>query len=308
MEATLRAPIRSPDLVPDAPLAGLTTIRVGGTADWLAEVRSSLATVSALAWASERGLPVAVVGRGSNLIVSDAGFRGVVIRLVGALSHISARGSGLWCGGGASLPRAVQRAASAGMSGLEFGASIPGTVGGAVAMNAGAHGAELESVLDWAAICSSDGRRLARADDLLLGYRRSALGAGEVVVAAGFRLQPGSPEAIAERLAEYRGHRRRTQPQGVRTFGSVFTNPPGDFAGRLLDEAGCRSIVVGGARFSPVHANFIEASKGCRAEDVLALMSEGRRRVLAAGGPLLEPEVRYLDPERGIVAPPLAPS
>jgi UDP-N-acetylmuramate dehydrogenase len=172
-------------------------------------------------------------------------------------------------------------------------------------MNAGAHSGDLAQVLDWAVVCGPDGRRRVGPADLALGYRRSAVGPGDVVAAVGFRLAPGDPGAIAERLAGFRGHRRATQPQGVRTFGSVFTNPPGDSAGRLLEAAGCKGLVVGGARFSPVHANFIEASPGCRSEDVLALMAEGRRRVLGAGGPELVPEVRYLDPERGIVRAPL---
>lgn len=305
MEATLTEHAIRPDPERDAPLAPLTTIRVGGAADWLVQVRSSAATVAALAWAADRDIPVAVVGKGSNLLVSDAGFRGLVVRLTGALTHISARAGGMWCGGGASLPRAVQRAAAAGLEGLEWGASIPGTVGGAVAMNAGAHGSDLAACLDWAVICSASGRRLARPGDLDLSYRHSAVAPGEVVTSVGFTLAAGDPDVIAGRLAEFRGHRRRTQPQGVRTFGSVFTNPPGGSAGRLLDEAGCRGLAVGGARFSPVHANFIEASPGCRAEDVLALMAEGRRRVHAAGGPVLHPEVRFLDPERGVVSPPL---
>lgn len=289
----------------DAPLAPLTTIRVGGPADWLAEVRSSRATVAALAWAAERAIPVAVVGRGSNLLISDDGFRGLVLRLGGALTGISLRAGRLWCGGGASLPRAVQRAANAGLEGLEWGASIPGTAGGAVAMNAGAHAGELADNLDWALVCGAGGRRRVHPGDLAFGYRRSAVGPGDVVTLVCFRLHPGDPDEIAARLAEFRGRRRATQPQGVRTFGSVFTNPPGDSSGRLLEAAGCKELTVGGARFSPVHANFIEAAAGCRAVDVLHLMAEGRRRVVAAGGPLLHPEVRYLDPERGIVAPPL---
>lgn len=294
-----------PDLEPDAPLAPLTTIRVGGTADWLCRAASFRDVVVALAWAREAGAPVAVVGRGSNLLVSDEGFRGLVLRLVGRLTAISVRGEDLWCGGGASLPRAVQRAAGHGLEGLEFGASIPGTVGGAVAMNAGAHAGELAQVLAWAVICGPDGRRRVERDDLELGYRRSSVAPGEVVAAAGFRLRAGDAAAIAARLAEFRAHRRATQPQGVRTFGSVFTNPPGDSAGRLLEAAGCKGLTVGAARFSPVHANFIEAGPGCRSADVLALMAEGRGRVIAGGGPVLTPEVRYLDPERGIVHAPL---
>ena len=294
-----------PEIETGAPLAPLTTIRVGGTADWLCRAASFRGVSDALAWARDREAPVAVVGRGSNLLVADEGFRGLVLRLVGRLTSISVRGTGLWCGGGASLPRAVQRAAAHGLEGLEFGASIPGTAGGAVAMNAGAHAGELVQVLDWAVLCSAGDRRRVGPADLALGYRRSAVAPGEVVAAVGFALRPGDPAAIAGRLAEFRAHRRATQPQGVRTFGSVFTNPPGDSAGRLLEAAGCKGLEVGGARFSPVHANFIEARPGCRSADVLALMAEGRARVAAAGGPVLVPEVRYLDPERGVTHPPL---
>jgi UDP-N-acetylenolpyruvoylglucosamine reductase len=294
-----------PEIEAGAPLAPLTTIRVGGSADWLCRAASFRGVSDALTWARDREAPVAVVGRGSNLLVADEGFRGLVLRLVGRLTSISVRGTGLWCGGGASLPRAVQRAAAHGLEGLEFGASIPGTAGGAVAMNAGAHAGELAQVLDWAVLCSAGDRRRVGPADLALGYRRSAVTPGEVVAAVGFALRPGDPAAIAGRLAEFRAHRRATQPQGVRTFGSVFTNPPGDSAGRLLEAAGCKGLEVGGARFSPVHANFIEARPGCRSADVLALMAEGRARVVAAGGPVLAPEVRYLDPERGVTHPPL---
>ena len=304
MEVTLTAPAQ-PDLVPDAPLARFTTIRVGGNADWLAQPNSARAVTAALAWAREADVPVAIVGKGSNLLIDDSGFRGLVIRLRGRLEGISVRDERLWCGGGASLPRAVLRAASAGLTGLEFGASIPGTVGGAVVMNAGAYSGELKDVLEWAVLCSADGRRRVGLDDLLFGYRSSAVRPFEVVAAVSFRLKAGDAEGIKARLAGFRKHRRETQPQGVRTFGSVFTNPPGASAGRLLEAAGCKGLAVGGARFSPVHANFIEASAGCSSIDVLRLMREGRRRVCASGGPVLESEVRYLHPHRGIGAPPL---
>src|SRR4249919_3720970 len=201
-----------PELRPDAPLTPLTTIRVGGTADWAAPVASFRAVVAALAWARDADARVAVVGRGSNLLVADEGFRGLVLRLVGRLTSISVRGTALWCGGGASLPRAVQRAAAHGLEGLEFGASIPGTAGGAVAMNAGAHAGELAQVLKWAVLCSPGDRRRVGPADLALGYRRSAVAPGEVVAAVGFALRPGDPAAIAGRLAEFRAHRRATQP------------------------------------------------------------------------------------------------
>lgn len=290
-----------PELARDSPLHKLTTIKVGGTADWFCEVRSLREAVGALGWARERELPVAIVGKGSNMIVADEGFRGLAVQLGGHLAGMSVRGSGMWCGGGASLPRAVVRAAAEGLTGLEFGASIPGTVGGAVAMNAGAYAAELKDVLAWAVICSAEGRRVVRVDDLEMGYRRSRVAGAEIVAIVGFDLHPGDRGEIDGRLAEFRHHRRTTQPQGVRTFGSVFTNPPGESAGRLLEAAGCKELRIGGAQFSPVHANFIEAGPDATSADILALMAEGRRRVRETGGPALEAEVRYLHPTQGIV-------
>ena len=289
------------------PLAPFTSIKVGGPADAVAVCTSFAGVTQALRWAADRDAPVAVVGKGSNLIVDDAGFRGLVIRLAGRLSSISVRGADtLWCGGGASLPRAVQRAAAAGLTGLEFGASIPGTAGGAVAMNAGAYASDLSQVLDWAVICDADGRRKVGRDELAMGYRTTSVQGNQVVAAVGFGLAPGDPAEIKATLDGYRTHRRGTQPQGVRTFGSVFTNPEGDSSGRLIEAAGLKGFAIGGARISPVHANFIEAGEGCRAADVIALMDEARRRVRDAGGPVLHAEVRYLHPEWGIGAPPLA--
>ncbi len=289
-------------LVRDAPLDRLTTIRVGGAADWYAEPRGSRAVVALLAWAKREGVPVAVVGKGSNLIVDDAGFRGLVIHPAGPLSAISVRGTLLICGGASSFPRAVIRAAASGLTGLEWGASIPGTAGGAVAMNAGAHGGEVKDRLEWAVLASAEGRRRVDRDDLEFSYRHSAVRADEVVCYAAFRLEVGEKQRVDETMAEFRTHRRSTQPQGVRTFGSVFTNPEGDSAGRLLEAAGCKELTVGGARFSPVHANFIEAGPGATSDDVRELIAEGRRRVLASGGPALHPEVRYLHPTSGIQA------
>ena len=291
----------------DVPLAPLTSIKVGGPADALATCTSFAAVTRALAWARAHDAPVAVVGKGSNLIVDDAGFRGLVIRLTGRLASISVRGARtLWCGGGASLPRAVQRAAAAGLTGLEFGASIPGTAGGAVAMNAGAYASDLSQVLEWAVICDAEGRRRVGRDDLAMGYRRTSVEGDQVVAAVGFALLPGDPVEIRARLDEFRAHRRSTQPQGVRTFGSVFTNPPGESAGRLVEATGLKGHAIGGARISPVHANFIEAGPTARAGDVIALMDEARSRVRAAGGPVLHAEVRYLHPQWGIGPPPLA--
>jgi UDP-N-acetylmuramate dehydrogenase len=174
-----------------------------------------------------------------------------------------------------------------------------------VAMNAGAYASDLSQVLDWAVVCDARGRVKVDRAGLAMGYRTTSVRGNQVVAAAGFQLVPGDPDVIRARLAELRTHRRSTQPQGVRTFGSVFTNPDGDSAGRLIEATGLKGHVVGGARISPVHANFIEAGADACAADVIALMNEARRRVRAAGGPVLHAEVRYLHPEWGIGAPPL---
>ena len=248
---------------------------------------------------------MAVVGRGSNLLVADEGFRGLVLRLVGRLTSISVRGTGLWCGGGASLPRAVQRAAAHGLAGLEFGASIPGTAGGAVAMNAGAHAGELAQVLDWAVLCSPGDRRRVGPDRPRARVpevgRRAGRGGGRRRLRPpprGPRRDRGAPRGVP-------GPPAGDPAPGRADLRERLHQPPGDSAGRLLEAAGCKGLQVGGARFSPVHANFIEARPGCRSADVLALMAAGRARVAAAGGPVLVPEVRYLDPERGVTHPPL---
>ncbi|MFN8109780.1 MAG: UDP-N-acetylmuramate dehydrogenase [Thermoleophilia bacterium] len=305
MGTLLTAPDAPTDLAREVPLAPFTTIRVGGLADAACTAGGVRQVVAALAWARRNEMPVAVVGKGSNLLIDDAGFRGLVLRLVGHLTGISVRRREVWCGGGASLPRAVQRVAAHGLTGLEFGASIPGTAGGAVAMNAGAYGTEVKDVLTWAVICDADGHRVVGPADLEFAYRHSAVGQEQVVALAGFAVEPGDAATITARMAEYRTHRRTTQPQGVRTFGSVFTNPPGEGAGRLLEAAGCKGMRMGDARFSPKHANFIEAGPEATTADVVALMAEGRRRVRAAGGPILEPEVRYLHPTLGMIRTPL---
>lgn len=300
-EASAKGHIRD-----DVSLAPFTSIRVGGPADSLAACASFAVVTAALRWAADRDVPVAVVGRGSNLVVDDAGFRGLVVRLSGRLASISVRGGDtLWCGGGASLPRVVQRAGAAGLTGLEFGASIPGTAGGAVAMNAGAYSSDLSDVLEWAVVCDVEGRHRVNREQLAMGYRRTAVRGDQVVAAVGFRLAPGDPGEIKATLDRFRAHRRGTQPQGVRTFGSVFTNPPGESAGRLIEATGLKGHSIGAARVSPVHANFIEAAPGCRSADIVALMDECRMRVRAAGGPVLQSEVRYLHPEWGIGPPPL---
>lgn len=283
----------------DFPLARLTTIRTGGPADWFARPASEEQLRQILSWAAEGGLPVGLVGSGSNLLVADEGFRGLAIKLDGELAVIERDGERLLCGGGARLPSAAAKAAGWGLSGLEFGINIPGTAGGAVRMNANAYGGQLAEVLEWVDVCSAEGCERRLPDRLGFAYRSSNLGEGEVVARASFKLEKGDPEQIRATLEAMRDRRREAQPSGIKTFGSTFKNPTeelaaGRTAGQLLAAAGCRGLQLGGARFSEKHANFVENRGGATTADVLELMAEGRRRVHGRFGVELEPEVQLL--------------
>jgi UDP-N-acetylmuramate dehydrogenase len=283
----------------DFPLARLTTVRTGGPGDFYARPGSVERLERLLAWADADEIAVGVVGSGSNLLIADAGFRGLVMKLNGALATIEHEGDHLVCGGGARLPQAAARAARAGLSGLEFGVNIPGTVGGAVKMNANAYGGDLSRVLEWVEIATPAGTSRRRPDELGFSYRRSNLAPREVVSRASFALSAAAPEAVKATLAEMRAARHAAQPSGIKTFGSTFKNPDdpraeGRSAGVLLDEAGCRGLAKGGARFSEKHANFVENTGEATTADVIALMAEGKRRVRERFGVELEPEVQFL--------------
>jgi UDP-N-acetylmuramate dehydrogenase len=283
----------------DYPLDRLTTVRTGGAADWFARPSSEAELLKLLAWAGEEGIEVGVVGSGSNLLVADAGFRGLALKLDGELATIERDGERLVCGGGARLPSASAKAAGWGLAGLEFGVNIPGTAGGAVKMNANAYGGQLGEALEWVDVCSASGGDRREPAQLGFAYRSSNLRPGEVVSRASFLLETDEPAAIKARLEEMRGKRREAQPSGIKTFGSTFKNPEdakaeGRSAGQLLEAAGCRGLRHGGARFSEKHANFVENVGEATTADILALMSEGRRRVHQRFGVTLEPEVQVL--------------
>jgi UDP-N-acetylenolpyruvoylglucosamine reductase len=288
----------------DYSLARLTTIRTGGAAEFFTRVEALDRLERLLKWAAEAALDVGVVGSGSNLLVADLGVRGLVLKLDGELARIEHDDGRLVCGGGARLPQASARAASFGLAGLEFGVNIPGTVGGAVRMNANAYGGELGRVLEWVDVATPAGTDRRRPEQLGFAYRRSNLGPREVVARASFSLRPSDPDAVRAVLADMRARRREAQPSGIKTFGSTFKNPAdaraeGRSAGQLLEAAGCKGLRVGGARFSPKHANFIENVDGqASTDDVLALIAEGRRRVLDHVGVELEPEVQLLGEAR----------
>jgi UDP-N-acetylenolpyruvoylglucosamine reductase len=283
----------------DFPLARLTTVRTGGRGELFARAGGEEQLLELLAWAGGGDLAVSVVGSGSNLLIADEGVGGLIVKLDRDLAAISVDGQHVLCGGGARLPAVAARAARAGLSGIEFGVNIPGTVGGAVRMNANAYGGELESVLDWVQIATASGLERRAPSELGFGYRRSSLAEGEVVARASLRLEQGQVAAIKAKLEEMRRWRHEAQPQGIKTFGSTFKNPDDPraesrSAGLLLAEAGCNGLVFGGARFAPKHANFIENTGTATTADVIALMAEGRGRVLERFGVVLEPEVQTL--------------
>ena len=290
-----------PGVERDYPLARLTTIRTGGPAELFARAGTFEALERLVAWAADEGLEVGVVGSGSNLLVADAGVRGLVLKLDKELSKIEIDATRIECGGGARLPAVSARAAQAGLTGLEFGVNIPGTVGGAVRMNANAYGGQLARVLEWVDVVDRNGTRRREPAQLGFAYRRSNLGDGEVVARASFGLEVAESEAVKATLAEMRARRKAAQPSGIKTFGSTFKNPDdsraqGRTAGQLLEAVGARGLRIGGASFSSKHANFIVNHGDASTADVVAVMAEGRSRVLDRFGIGLEAEVQTLGP------------
>lgn len=282
-------------------LARATTYRLGGPAALFVEptgVDDLEVLGEALLALEGEDVPVLVLGRGSNVVISDHGWAGIVVHLApGSFAGIEAVDEvGLRAGGATSLPLLANWAARRGLSGLEFLIAVPGSVGGAVRMNAGAHGREIKDALLSATIFSLDSQRLGvrTGADLGFAYRSSLLGDLEVVVDASFVLEAAGAEVVRARLDAHRRHRAETQPPAVQNAGSTFKNPPGDHAGRLVEAAGLKGLRVGGAAVSRLHANFFVTDEGARSQDVYDLVQLARARVLAAFGVELEPEVRFV--------------
>jgi UDP-N-acetylmuramate dehydrogenase len=273
----------------------LTTYKLGGPVDFLAEVRT-LDQLGVLSGAYQaEPIPVLVLGRGSNLVISDHGFRGLVIRLLGPLATIEAAET-VGAGGGASLPLVARTAVKSGRLGLEFMVGIPGSVGGAVRQNAGCFGQEMVDVLEQVQVfdlAEGEGAVLGP-EDLDLSYRHSAISSTQLVIRAWFQTSSGDPEEGERRMREITRWRRQHQPGGTLNAGSVFKNPPGDTAGRLIDSLGLKGLAVGGASVSNKHANFFEAKPGTRASDVYRLVAEVETRVREASGVTLEAEVQFV--------------
>ncbi len=280
----------------DVLLGPLTTYKVGGPAKWFAEPQD-LEELRSILELVPVGTEIAVLGRGSNVLIADSGIDGLVLRLGGAFAAIEPVGSDqIVAGAGASLPKLARTAAAAGMAGLEFYVGIPGSVGGAVRMNAGGHGSDTASVLTEAIIVDLGTGSLVKRDVEALGlsYRHSNLTDAEIVVQATFATLPGDPAELEGRLREITRWRKEHQPGGTLNAGSVFKNPQGDAAGAIIDRCGLKGFAVGPVRVSDVHANFLVASSNASALDIHTFILEIQSRVLGMTSIKLEPEIRFL--------------
>ena len=278
----------------DAPLGAQTWFRVGGKADTLIRPADPDDLVSLLKHLPTTA-PLTVIGAASNMIVRDGGIDGVTIRLARGVGDIAVEADGIVAGAAALDVTVAETAAAHALGGLEFLVGIPGTIGGAVAMNAGAYGSEIKDVLDWADLATPAGLIRLTAADLRFAYRRAELPARSVVTRARLRATPGDAASITARLAGIRAAREATQPVRARTGGSTFKNPPGPRkAWELIDAAGCRGLTRGGAQVSEKHCNFLLNLGGATAADIEALGEEVRARVKAASGIDLEWEIRRI--------------
>ena len=281
------------------PMSRHTSFRIGGPADAWVEVESVAELSDLLALGERSGRRVFALGGGTNILVSDRGVRGIVLHLGRGFQTLdwSFAGDEATVRVGAAVPfkKLVHDAAERELEGLEFGEGIPGSVGGGLRMNAGAFGGEIGRVVERLEGVTREGvcRELARAD-LAFEYRRLDLPLGFVISAVRLHLRRGDPREIASRMTSAREKRKYGQPGGLPNAGSIFKNPPGTFAGRLLEEAGVKGLRIGGARVSERHANFILNEEGATAEDVRVLMKKMQERVLAHSGVLLEPEVKLV--------------
>ncbi len=281
-------------LAAEAPLAPATWFRVGGPAEVLLRP-AGVEDLARFLAAMPMDVPVTVIGAASNLIVRDGGLAGLVVRLARGFGTIHAEADGVVAGGAALDATVAEHAAEAGLAGLEYLSGIPGSIGGAVAMNAGAYGGDVAGTLDWAEIVTRQGALLRlSAGEIGFSYRHSGLPPECVVVRARFLARPGDHAAIAARMAEIRGSREATQPVRARTGGSTFRNPPGARAWELIDAAGCRGLRRGGAEVSAKHCNFLLNTGDATAADLEGLGEEVRRRVQAASGVSLAWEIKRI--------------
>jgi UDP-N-acetylmuramate dehydrogenase len=283
---------------PDEPLAPKTSVRVGGCAELFVRPRSVDGLLVVLKTARAENLPLTVLGGGANTLVGDGGIRGITLKLPADFLPEEVRLSPseglLTLGAGAAIARLIQLAKLNGLVGAEFLAGIPGTIGGAAAMNAGTKMGECMSVVEAVEIATPDGIGWTDRSALLCRYRQTTLPAGGVVTRVRFLLEVGDLVKSAAQMDADLSYRKRTQPLSLPNFGSVFQNPPGDFAGRLIEAAGLKSFTIGRAQISAVHANWIVNLGGCTARDIVSLMELASSRVRDLTGIELKPEVKRM--------------
>ena len=281
----------------DEPLKRYTAWKIGGPADALIEPKSTDELVAAVREARSNGVPVTVLGGGTNVLVRDGGIRGLTIRLAKSLTNVEVRGTSVVADAGVLYPVLANTTAASGLAGLEFATGIPGTVGGAVYMNAGAYGSETREVLDWAEVFKADAGEVVRMPnrDLALSYRKSILHEHPdwLVLRTGYTLKPGDAEELKARIREFRAQRMNGSPNKP-SCGSTFKRPLGDFPGRVIEAAGLKGVTVGNIQVSPVHANYLVNLGGGTAQEALELMDLVRSTVRERLGVELESEVRVI--------------
>lgn len=287
------------ELLLEEPMAKHTSFRIGGPADVLAQPADEAELAALLKRAAEHAVPVTLIGNGSNLLVRDKGIRGLVIKLSNLFSSITVDGNVLTFGSGISLALASKKAASLSLSGMEFAVGIPGTIGGAVYMNAGAYDGEMAKVVTCVRVMDMQGKiSELQASELDFAYRHTALqNSGWIVISVTVALQPGEAESIAAKMADFSQRRISKQPLELPSAGSMFKRPVGYFAGTLIEQTGLKGYTVGGAQVSQKHAGFVVNVGGATAKDVLQLISDVQSKVFAAHGVRLEPEVLVLGEE-----------
>ncbi len=296
--AELRAIVGEEHVQENVSLAGYTTFRIGGPADVLVQVGGEEQLEKVLAWCRESGRPWILLGRGSNVLVDDAGFRGTVILLDGTLAKIEVRGDQITAGAGASLARIARTALEHELTGMEYAAGIPGTLGGAVYMNAGAYGGEIGRTVSSIRYLDREGIHEIGPEEAGFEYRSSRfMRENAIVLGAEMTLQPGDRQAIMDRMQELAEQRKSKQPLEYPSAGSMFKRPEGFFAGKLIQDAGLAGYSVGGAQVSEKHCGFVINRGNATAKDVRELVRQVADRVEQTFGVRLEPEVRYLSQE-----------
>lgn len=278
------------------PMSKHTTFRIGGSADFYLCPHSTKEVQQAVQICKEENLPYFILGNGSNLLVSDKGYRGVIIQLWKNFSDISVKGCCITAKAGALLSKVAAEALEAGLTGMEFASGIPGTIGGAVFMNAGAYGGEMKDIIKEVKVLDDQGEvRVLSNEEMKLGYRTSIVKEkGYTVLSAVLELKKGEPSVIRETMEDLKNRRTSKQPLDMPSAGSTFKRPEGYFAGKLIMDSGLRGFSVGGAQVSEKHCGFVVNKGGATAEDVTVLIREVQRRVKEKFGVELETEVRFL--------------